>query len=105
MIDRISPIAAINPPQTSIGVLTNTEMLLVSVIQGKRVLHPMLLPPERSDPSVLLEYLWQAELTEVWVMPDTPHDAFMTLPPYYYQRGRCAAGWVKDDKVYVPMEV
>ena len=71
MIDRSSPIAAMNPPQTSIGALTDTELLLVSVIQGKRVLHSILLPPARSDPSGLLEHLWQAELTEAWVMPGT----------------------------------
>jgi len=71
MIDRINPIAAMNPPQTRIGALTDTELLLVSVIQGKRVLHSILLLLERSDPSGLLEHLWQAELTEAWVMPGT----------------------------------
>src|SRR5258708_7754663 len=60
-----------NPPQTSIGALTDTELLLVSVIQGKRVLHSILLRLGRSDPGALLEHLWQAELTEAWVMPGT----------------------------------
>src|SRR5260370_30192742 len=71
MIERSSLIAAMNPPQTSIGALTDTELLLVSVFRGKRVLHSILLPPARSDPGALLEHLWQAELTEAWVMPGT----------------------------------
>src|SRR5258708_16106019 len=75
MIDRSSPIAAMNPPQTSIGALTDTELLLVSVIQGKRVLHSILLPPARSDPIGLLEHLWQSELPHTCVIPAPP------LPP------------------------
>ncbi len=71
MIDRISPISAMNLSQPSIGALTDTELLLVSVIGGKRVLHSILLPLVSLDPSGLLESLWQAELTEAWVMPGT----------------------------------
>ena len=71
MIDTASPIAAMNPPQTDIGVLIDNELLLVNTIQGKRVLHSVLLPPGISEPRSLLEHLWQAELTEAWVMPGT----------------------------------
>ena len=71
MIDNVSPIAAMNPPQTGIGVLSDNELLLVNTIQGKRMLHSILLPLGTSEPSSLLEYLWQAELTEAWVMPGT----------------------------------
>src|ERR1700736_1816011 len=53
----------------TIGVLSDTEVLLVSVIQGKRVLRSILLPPDVSELEGLLEVLWQAELSSVWVMP------------------------------------
>ena len=55
----------------AIGVLTETEVLLLQSIEGKRVLRSLLLPAEASDLSGLVEFLWQAELKEVWVMPDT----------------------------------
>jgi len=57
MIDTASPIAAINPPQTDVGILIDNEMLLVNTLQGKRVLHSVLLPPGISEPRSLLEYL------------------------------------------------
>ena len=53
------------------GVLTENEVLLVGVSQGKRVLRSILLPPVASELGGLLEHLWQAGLTEVWVMPAT----------------------------------
>ncbi len=58
-------------PNTTLGVLTDTEVLLVGGVQGKRVLHSILLPPDVNELSKLLEHLWQAELTSVWVMPAT----------------------------------
>ena len=59
-------------PHTTTGALTDTEMLLVDVFEGgKRVLRSLLLPLDAHEPSGLLEYLWQAELNSVWVMPDT----------------------------------
>jgi hypothetical protein len=58
-------------PQTIIGVLSDTEVLFVDATGGKRVLRSLLLPTEASDLSRLMEFLWQAELSEVWVMPIT----------------------------------
>ena len=69
MINRTDTISAINSKM--IGVLSDTEVLLVSSIQGKRTLHSTLLPSDASQPSGLFAFLWQAGLTEVWVMPDT----------------------------------
>ncbi len=58
-------------PQTAIGVLTEREVLLVEAVGGKRVLRWLLLPAEASELSGLAEFLWQAQLSEVWVMPAT----------------------------------
>src|SRR6266699_3546087 len=55
----------------TIGVLTDTEVLLVDIVQGKRVLRSILLPPGVSEPIGLLEHVWQSGLAEVWVMPAT----------------------------------
>ena len=38
----------------TIGVLTDTEVLLVDIVQGKRVLRSILLPPGISEPIELL---------------------------------------------------
>ena len=46
-------------------------MLLVDVLQGKRVLRSILLPSDACELRGLLEFLWQAGLTAVWVMPGT----------------------------------
>ncbi len=54
-----------------IGVLSDTEVLLVGTSQGKRMLRSILLPPDVSELAGLLEILWQAEVTSVWVMPGT----------------------------------
>src|SRR5205809_3555041 len=59
----------LNPNPNRIGVLTDTEVLLVDIVQGKRVLRSNLLPFDVSELSGLLEYLWQLGLSEVWVMP------------------------------------
>jgi len=67
MINRAYPTSPLYSP--TIGVLSNTEVLLVGVIQGKRVLRSVLLPPDVSELTGLLEFLWQAELTSAWVMP------------------------------------
>jgi len=60
-------------PRTTIGVLNETEVLLVDTVGGKSMLRSLLLPAEASDLSGLAEFLWQAELTEVWVMPTTSY--------------------------------
>ncbi len=57
--------------QNTIGVLNGTEVLLVDVVQGKRVLRSVLLPLDVSELSRLLEFLWETGLTSVWVMPAT----------------------------------
>src|SRR5262249_9329430 len=59
-------------PGKTIGVLTESELQLVEEVGGKRWLRSLLLPPGASDLSGLVEFLWQAELSEVWVLPDTP---------------------------------
>lgn len=70
MINRENTNNSINP-HTTIGVLTDTEVLLVDMVQGKRVLRSILLPPGMREPSELLEHVWHLGLAEVWVMPAT----------------------------------
>ena len=55
----------------TIGVLSDTEALLVGTVQGKRVLRSILLPPDVSELAGVLEVLWQAGVASVWVMPGT----------------------------------
>src|SRR5437762_2379178 len=61
----------VNPNPNRIGVLTDTEVLLVDIVQGKRVLRSNLLPLDADKLNVLLEYLWQLGLSEVWILPAT----------------------------------
>jgi hypothetical protein len=61
----------LNSNPNKIGVLTNTEVLLVDIVQGKRVLRSNLLPLDGDKLSVLLEYLWQLGLSEAWILPAT----------------------------------
>jgi hypothetical protein len=61
----------LNPNQNRLGVLSDTEVLLVDVVQGKRSLRSNLLPIDADKPSVLVEYLWQLGLNEVWILPAT----------------------------------
>lgn len=61
----------LTPNQNRIGVLTDAEVLLVDVVQGKRVLRSNLLPLDAYKLSVLVEYLWQLGLSEVWILPAT----------------------------------
>src|SRR5215469_13202698 len=61
----------LNQEQNRIGVLTNTEVLFVDVVQGRRVLRSNLLPLDAAQLSALLEYVWQLGLSEVWVLPAT----------------------------------
>ena len=69
MINRADTASTIN--SNTIGVLSDTEVLLVDVLQGKRVLRSILLPSDAGELRGLLEFLWQAGLTEAWVMLGT----------------------------------
>jgi len=51
------------------GVLTDEELLLGSIVGGKRVLQSRILPLEANELSGLLEFLWQQEVTSVWALP------------------------------------
>ncbi len=53
------------------GVLSDQELLLSEEVQGKRVLHSMLLQSGNGEISALLEQLWNSEVSTVWVMPQT----------------------------------
>jgi hypothetical protein len=53
------------------GVLSDQELLLSEEVQGKRVLHSMLLQSGSGEIGGLLEQLWNAEVSTVWVMPQT----------------------------------
>jgi hypothetical protein len=64
-------LASLRTPQMPLGVLTDHELLLGGMIEGKRVVQSRLLPLEANELSNLLEYLWEQEVTAVWVHPDT----------------------------------
>ena len=53
------------------GILKDNELLLLEDGQGKRVLRSLQLPTDVSEPDRLLNYLWDAGLDSVWVMPAT----------------------------------
>lgn len=67
IMNRTDTIYASN--ENVIGVLTDSEIHLISIVQGKRALRSTLLPAEANNPSGLFAFLWQAGLTAVWVMP------------------------------------
>jgi hypothetical protein len=56
---------------TSLGVLTDTELMLVSTAGGKRALQSIPVPPQMSDLGSLFLRAVQTGLTSVWVMPGT----------------------------------
>ncbi len=70
MIKR-ETLSSLMNPHTAFGVLTDSEVLLVDVVQGRRVLSARLLPSDSSELSGLLMYLWDTGLSTVWVMPAT----------------------------------
>jgi hypothetical protein len=43
---------------TAMGILMDSELQLLEVVQGKRVLRSLQLPADVSEPGGLLEYLW-----------------------------------------------
>ncbi len=66
--DNTSPITSAS---TVMGILMDSELLLLKAVQGKRVLCSLQLPADVSEPGGLLEYLWDAGLHSAWVMPAT----------------------------------
>jgi hypothetical protein len=66
--DNTSPFT---PARTAMGILMEDELLLLEVVQGKRVLRSLQLPADVSEPGGLLAYLWDAGLDSAWVMPAT----------------------------------
>lgn len=60
----------LSPNQNRIGVLTDTEVHMVDVVQRKQVLRSNLLPANATNLSGLLEHLWQLGLSEVWIYPN-----------------------------------
>ena len=70
MIKR-ETLSSLQNPHTAFGVLTDSEVLLVDIVQGRRVLSARLLPSDSSELSRLFEYLWDTGLSSVWVMPTT----------------------------------
>ncbi len=64
--------------QTTIGVLGDGEVLRVEIVQGRRTLRSILLPFAEDGANSIFETLWQAGLTEVWVMPATRLSKQMT---------------------------
>lgn len=53
------------------GVLTDTEVVVADVIQGRRTLRSIPLLADETQLNTLLELLWQTGLSTVWVMPGT----------------------------------
>ncbi|HEY1348941.1 MAG TPA: hypothetical protein VGF67_04875 [Ktedonobacteraceae bacterium] len=54
-----------------VGVLSDSEVLLLGVVRGRRALRSLFVPPDLSEPHALCAFLWEEELRSVWVMPDT----------------------------------
>lgn len=70
MINRDNT-SSITSARTAIGILMDSEILLLEVVQGKRMLRSLQLPVDTSEPGGLLEYLWDVGLHSAWVMPAT----------------------------------
>src|SRR5579859_773051 len=87
MINREQTISNTNL-NTPFGVLTDTEILQMSVVQGKRVLQSFLLPSDVNEPGKLVEHLWQLGLTTVWVMPATTLSRTITSSWFESLHGR-----------------
>jgi hypothetical protein len=63
--------SSIKPASSVMGILKDNELLLLEVVQGKRVLRSLQLPTDVSEPDRLLKDLWGTGLDSVWVMPAT----------------------------------
>src|SRR5258708_26624216 len=70
MINRDNT-SSITLATTAMGILMDSELQLLEVVQGKRVLRSLQLPADVSEPGGLLEYLWDTALHSAWVMPAT----------------------------------
>lgn len=69
---------SLNNSQPTVGVLTDSEVLLVDVVENKRVLRSLLLPADTNNLNGLLEYVWQAELSAIWVLPGSTFSRTIT---------------------------
>src|SRR5260370_6210270 len=58
-------------PHATLGVLTDTDVRLVSMAEGKKVLSTVPLPPQPERLDALLQCAWRSGLTSVWVLPGT----------------------------------
>ena len=74
--------------QPILGVITDTEMLLIEEVSGKRVMRSLLLPLEVKGWSELLDFLWQTGLSAVWVMPTTTLSRGVTCSQFEQAGGR-----------------
>jgi len=73
--------------QPILGVITDTEMLLIEEVSGKRAMRSLLLPLEVNGRSGLLDFLWQTGLSAVWVMPTTALSRGVTCSQLEEQAG------------------
>lgn len=78
-------------PSLSTGVLTNEELLLGGMVAGKPVMHSRWLPSEAQGLSGLLEYLWQQEVTTVWVLPTATLSQRVTCDALQHVQGHWTA--------------
>lgn len=79
---------ALVDPGAMIGALMDTEALLLSSVEGKRVLRPLLLPANMDEPNELIECLWEAGLHSAWVMPGSGLSRRATSAWFEQLRGR-----------------
>lgn len=63
--------SSITPACAVMGILMDSELLLLEAVQGKRVLRSLQLPTDVSELDRLLKYLWDTGLDTAWVMPAT----------------------------------
>lgn len=79
MIEREQTVAGRNTnSNATMGVLSDGEVLLADVVQGRRVLRSIPLSTTGSQAERLLEQLWQSGLNTVWVMPGSKLSRLLT---------------------------
>src|SRR2546421_12227754 len=79
-------------PNTILGVLTETDFMLVGMGGGNRALQSIPVPPQMSDWSTLFTHAVQAGLTSVWVMPGSR-----------FSREACRSSFEQVDSVWEAM--